>query len=74
MNSPIPRTFDAWRHCIEHDCGIPLTPAFIEARLSILQDPSNAERQRFATLYGAAHLEHIITWFSAALAQTQAHA
>ena len=67
MTSPIPRSFDAWQHCIEHECGIPLTPSFIQERLAVLGDTGNAETQRFARLYGEAHRQQVFAWFTAAL-------
>lgn len=70
MISPIPQTFDAWQHCIVHECGIPLTPHFIRERLAVLGDPGNAETQRFVRLYGNAHRQKVLGWFAAALEGT----
>ncbi|MBC8720688.1 hypothetical protein OKW38_002326 [Paraburkholderia sp. MM5496-R1] len=74
MTSPIPQSFDDWQHCIEHECGITLTPAFIQARLAVLGDPDNAETQRFARLYGEVHLQRVLGWFAAALENTSLRA
>ena len=74
MSAPIPRSFAAWQHCIEHECGIPLTPAFIQQRLAILGDAGNAEAQRFARLYGEAHRQRVLGWFAAALENTSRRA
>ncbi|MBY4673021.1 hypothetical protein K6W12_20515 [Burkholderia multivorans] len=74
MSSPIPQSFDAWQYCIEHECGIPLTPAFIQERLAILGDTAHAETQRFARLYGEAHRQRIVDWFAIALENTSLRA
>jgi hypothetical protein len=59
MTSPIPQTFD--------ECGIPLTPDFVQERLGILGDPGNAETQRFVRLYGEIHWQRVLSWFGTAL-------
>ncbi|MFT4063594.1 hypothetical protein [Paraburkholderia sp.] len=73
MTSPIPQTFDTWQHCIEHECGIPLTPDFIRERLSVLGDTDHAETHRFVRLYGEAHRQRVLAWFSRALENSSAH-
>ncbi|PRE45435.1 hypothetical protein [Burkholderia multivorans] len=74
MTSPIPQTFDAWQHCIEDECGIPLTPDFARERLGILGDPGNAETQRFVRLYGEIHWQRVLSWFGAALEHMSSNA
>ncbi|NBC81855.1 MAG: hypothetical protein GVY19_00595 [Bacteroidetes bacterium] len=59
----IPQTFDDWRNCIVNDCKINLTKTFAQHRLSIYQDNSNPETQKFVQLYGEAHLQNIINWY-----------
>ena len=73
MTSPIPQTFDAWRHCIEQECGIPLTPDFVRERLTALGDADNAETQRFMRLYGEIHRQRVLTWFDTALESVSLH-
>jgi len=69
MKSPvIPKTYAQWRHCIEVDCGIPLEPAFIQSRLSVLRDPAHDETRRFASLYGQTHARSVLAWFEQAQA------
>ncbi|MCP1676834.1 hypothetical protein J2T57_004007 [Natronocella acetinitrilica] len=64
MNTdPIPDSYEAWRHCITEDCGIPLTVAFVEERLTVWQNSEHEETQRFRRLYGDEHLRTIIAWF-----------
>ncbi|MFL9927111.1 hypothetical protein PQR62_22755 [Herbaspirillum lusitanum] len=69
MSDPIPRSYQAWRHCIEQDCGIALTPAYVAARLQILQQKEEQETARFIRLYGELHWRNVVTWF--AQVQTQ---
>jgi hypothetical protein len=67
MKTPlIPQTYAQWRHCIEVECGIPLEPAFIQARLQVFRNPVNEESQRFTTLYGQQHARNVLGWFEQA--------
>lgn len=66
MTSPIPQTYAEWRHCIEVECGIHLTAAFIQARLAALGDVQAEETQRFRRLYGDAHWKRVLAWFERA--------
>lgn len=62
----IPTTYADWRRCIEQDCGLRLTPAFIAARLADLRDPSNHHTQQFIHHYGAGHHAWVVGWFEQA--------
>lgn len=62
----IPDTYQEWRDCIVNDCGIALTETFIQQRLDILKSESHQETKRLVSLYGKAHLEKLIAWFTAA--------
>lgn len=61
-----PRTYDEWRHCIEVQCGIELTPGFVEQRLSALRDDRIHHTQRFREMWGEDHLRRVIAWFEQA--------
>ncbi len=63
-----PQSYESWRYCIEHKCGLRLTSDFIQQRISILTDPRQEETQRFARLYGHAHLTQVVAWFQRAAA------
>jgi len=58
----IPQSFEQWKYCIERDCGISLTKAFAQQRLSVYKDRQNLETQKFVSLYGEQHLSNIIAW------------
>ncbi|MFD1770340.1 hypothetical protein [Sphingobacterium suaedae] len=62
----IPKDYLSWRQCIEQQCGIPLTSAFVASRLAIYRDPNLPETQRFRTRYGQGHVDAIIRWFEQA--------
>lgn len=64
--SPIPETYEQWRHCITVECGIPLTADFVARRLSVWRDESCEETERFRRLYGDAHWRSVIVWFEQA--------
>ncbi|AHF04676.1 hypothetical protein MARPU_13125 [Marichromatium purpuratum 984] len=59
----IPSDYASWRYCIEVKCALALTPAFLKARIAVLSDLGNEETQRFARLYGEAHLNRVLAWF-----------
>lgn len=66
--SPLPETYDQWRHCIEVTCGIPLTPAFIAARLEALADDHDPHTRRFVEQWGDAHRRRVLGWLETARA------
>jgi hypothetical protein len=65
----IPSNYASWRYCIEIKCGLALTPAFLGARIAVLSDPGKEETQRFARLYGEAHLNRVLAWYRQAAAE-----
>lgn len=67
----IPINYLQWRHCIEVDCGIALKADFIAARIAALAQHGD-EPQRFARLYGDAHLQRVIGWFRRAQGEASA--
>lgn len=62
----IPTTYAEWRTCIERDCGIPLTPDFIAARLADLRDAGSHHTQQFLRVYGPEHHARVLAWFAQA--------
>ena len=48
VNETFPTTYQEWRHCIEDLGQISLTRAFIDKRLTELQDSKNANTEEFA--------------------------
>jgi hypothetical protein len=69
MTNQIPQTYEAWRHCIEVECGIPLTRDYIASRLSVLRESSAEETQRFVQRYGRLHWQKVVAWFETAAEQ-----
>ncbi len=72
MATDFPRTYDQWRQCIVVDCGIELTSAFIDQRLSALRDPADAQTAQFGELYGDRYLAQVIEWFELARSESGA--
>ncbi|MEM7219261.1 MAG: hypothetical protein AAF515_12925 [Pseudomonadota bacterium] len=62
-SSPIPQTYDEWRHCITVECAIPLTPTFVAERLAVWRNETSQETQRFRKLYGDDYWRAVIGWF-----------
>lgn len=63
----IPDSYSAWRHCIEVDCRLALTPDFVRERLAALADPGDFRTEQFLRCHGAAHLARVRGWFAQAL-------
>jgi hypothetical protein len=63
FDDPIPSTVEAWRHCIEHHCGIPLTPEFAAERIRALENPHHEHTRKFIECYGKAHHQRVLGWF-----------
>jgi hypothetical protein len=66
MSDPIPATYEAWRHCIEQECHIPLAADYVAARLAALGDLRGEEARRFRQCYGEAHWRRVVGWFERA--------
>ncbi len=69
-DDPIPRSYDHWRHCIEHWCGIPLTSEFAEQRFQALENPADEHTRRFIECYGKDHHARVLGWFKQYLGKT----
>jgi len=67
--SLVPDSWEQWRHCIEVDCRLALTPAFVAERRAELGDPSHFRTRQFIALYGDAHRLNVLAWFQRAAAQ-----
>ena len=61
--SMIPQNYEEWRHCIVVDCGLELTPSFIEERIASLQNSKENHTQQFIRLYGQEHHQKVLGWF-----------
>lgn len=59
-------TYEDWKHCINDLCGIPLTPEYVEKRISELNDRENYHTKSFIKSWGESHLERTIGWFERA--------
>lgn len=68
----IPKTYPQWFDCITLECGITLTGAFIDERLSVLENAAHEETRRFAACYGQPHLRDVIAWYKRAAAEIAA--
>ncbi len=68
----IPATYERWRRCITVDCGLELTPAFIDARLAELRDPNAHHTRRFVEDYGETHRARVVEWFERARREASA--
>jgi hypothetical protein len=69
-SSVIPQHYEAWRHCIIVECGLKLTPSFIEKRIASLQDEDEHHTKQFIRLYGTAYHQKVLRWFMQAQTST----
>ena len=67
----IPTNYDEWRHCITVECGLELTPDYIERRIVALNDEKEHYTQQFLKLYGRDYLQQVLAWFSQAQSQAR---
>ncbi|MDP2571358.1 hypothetical protein Q8W40_04120 [Vibrio penaeicida] len=67
--SVIPSNFAEWRHCITVECGISLTPSYIEKRIQALQSEKDEHTRQFVRLYGEQYKQQVVTWFERAKAE-----
>ncbi|WNZ58426.1 hypothetical protein QT397_14120 [Microbulbifer sp. MKSA007] len=64
MTQPVvPENFNAWLYCITVECGIELTPEFVDERINALQDNKNYHTRNFILLYGQEHHQKVLSWF-----------
>jgi len=67
MSQPmIPQSYSQWSHCITVECGLDLTPEFINERLSALNNQNDQHTQQFVQLYGDQYRETVVAWFTQA--------
>lgn len=66
MTSPFPQNYEQWQHCITVECGIPLTPEYVEQRLRVWRDEKSQETGRFRRLYGDAYFSFMLSCFERA--------
>ncbi|MEM8500288.1 MAG: hypothetical protein AAF542_19900 [Pseudomonadota bacterium] len=69
MSSPFPSRYEEWLHCITVECGIALTPEYVEERLSVWRDEQAEETQRFRRLYGDDYWQFMMNCFERAKAE-----
>jgi hypothetical protein len=63
----IPLSFDEWKKCITLDCGIALTPDFVNRRVAVLSDKNHPETRQFIGRYGEPHHNYVLYWFKQTL-------
>ncbi len=63
MNGLIPQNYEDWHHCITVECGLPLTPAFIDERITSMQDLNDFRTKQFVQLYGSQYRQQVLAWF-----------
>ena len=64
-----PKNYNEWRHCITADCGLKLTPEYIDERITALNDDKEHYTQQFLKLYGPEYLQQVLSWFAQAKSQ-----
>ena len=65
-NAIIPHDYETWHHCITVDCGLELTPDYIQDRITSLQNKKDFRTQQFVRLYGQQHRLNVLSWFQRA--------
>lgn len=62
-------TYQDWRHCIEVQCGIPLTADYVAERIRMLSDTTCAQTTKFVTTWGEPHRQRVLEWFRKAASE-----
>jgi len=62
-DSIIPNSYQAWRHCIEVECQLRLTPDYIQSRIAALDNLADFHTQQFVRRWGEAHRQQVLGWF-----------
>ena len=70
--SVVPNSYEAWKHCITVDCGIPLTKKFVSERIESLDDGNNFHTQQFVKSWGGAHHAQTLALFRRAKEELEA--
>jgi len=65
----IPSSYQAWRHCIERDCGLALSASYIDERIRSLRNTQDFRTEQFIRRYGAAYHAQVLAWFAHAAAE-----
>jgi len=69
MADVIPQTYADWRYCITVQCGLALSPDYIQARIQALSAAESEDSLRFRRLYGDSHWQNVLAWFRQAQAE-----
>jgi hypothetical protein len=69
MANVIPQTYADWRYCITVQCGLALSPDYIQSRIHALSTAGSEETERFRRLYGDPHWQNVLAWFRQAQAE-----
>ncbi|MEN0040454.1 MAG: hypothetical protein AAF764_03860 [Pseudomonadota bacterium] len=59
-------TYEQWEHCITVECGLELTPDYVEQRIAALQDKSDFHTQKFVKTWGEKHRATVLARFQEA--------
>ncbi len=71
MSTPmIPQTYQQWQHCITVECGLTLTPAYIEKRIQALSSEKDEHTRQFVQKYGPEYHQQVLAWFKQAQVAT----
>ena len=61
-----PTSYEEWKRCITVDCGITLTPKFVEERIAALNNDKDHHTRQFIKVWGATRHSQTISWFQRA--------
>lgn len=59
----IPQDYAQWHYCITVNCGLELTPEYIESRIMALENVSDFKTKQYIELYGAQYHQLVLSWF-----------
>lgn len=65
-DSIVPDNYEAWRHCIEVECGLRLDAEYVRQRIAALEDPGDHHTQQLVRRWGESHRQRVVAWFQRA--------
>ncbi|MBS7455769.1 hypothetical protein [Coralloluteibacterium stylophorae] len=71
-DSIVPDSYEAWRHCVQVDCGLRLDGDYVQRRIAALEDPRDFHTQQLVQRWGDPHRQRVVGWFRRALAESAA--
>lgn len=65
----VPRNYEEWKHSIAVECGMPLTPEYVQQRITALNDMGDYHTQKYIETWGEQLHKRTLEWFETAASE-----